>query len=81
MRDFFECFGPVILFAVISFGGLMLGANGWEQYTCNNYERVTGKETKWVFMDECYVSTTVGWQRWDEYKDRAIASEGLKHVP
>ena len=59
--------------------GLMLSYNFLGKYTCDNYHKVTGKETKWVFMDECYIKTNAGWQRWDEYKNRAIASEGLKN--
>lgn len=87
MRDFIEFiefFAPfflIILSISLVVGGLMLGANYWESYKCGNYEEVTGKATKWIFMDECYVQTDAGWQRWDEYKDRAIASEGLKAAP
>ena len=81
MRDFIEFFALLFLVIGLVVGGLMLGANYWESYKCGNYEKVTGKATKWVFMDKCYVQTAAGWQRWDEYKDRAIASEGLKSAP
>lgn len=81
MRYLIELFVTFFLIGGLLFGGLMLGANYWGSYQCENYEKVTGKATKWVFMDECYVQTNVGWQRWDEYKDRAIASEGLKASP
>ena len=81
MRDFIEFFATLLLVIGLLFGGIMLGANYWESYKCGNYEKVTGKATKWIFMDECYVQTNAGWQRWDEYKDRAIASERLKAAP
>lgn len=81
MRDFIEFFAMLFLAIGLLFGGIMLGANYWASYKCGNYEKATGKATKWIFMDDCYVQTDAGWQRWDEYKDRAIASEGLKAAP
>jgi hypothetical protein len=48
------------------------------RHQCNNYSEVTGKRTDYRVLDSCYVETAEGWQRWDEYKNRAIASEGLK---
>lgn len=47
------------------------------RYQCGFYGEMTGKETKWHALDACYIKTDAGWQRWDEYKARAIASEGL----
>ena len=84
MRDFIEFFAPLFLIIGLLRGGIMItlgAANYWASYKCGNYEKVTGKATKWIFMDDCYVQTDAGWQRWDEYKDRAIASEGLKTAP
>lgn len=47
-------------------------------YKCRSYQQATGKQTKYKLLDACYVKTNEGWQRWDEYKIRAAASEGLK---
>lgn len=81
MRDFIEFikFLGLLLFGIGIF--LVVGvsaANYYVSYQCKSYQTVTGKKTKWVYMDNCYIQTNDGWQRWDEYKDRAIASEGLK---
>ena len=84
MRDFIDDFAP-LLFAIAAFGilsGLICwGSNSYGRYQCTQYEAVTGKQTKWVTLDECYVKTADGWQRWDEYKARATASEGLNAAP
>lgn len=47
---------------------------------CSNYESITGTETRWAPLDTCYIHTAHGWQRWDEFKARAVASEGLKET-
>ncbi len=71
LSDFFAfCFFMVVLVVVSCVLGNISGA-----YTCNNYQDMTGITTKWVAVDACYVKTEKGWQRWDEYKARAIASE------
>ena len=57
---------------------ISLVLNCLESHQCSNYERMTGKQTKWLTLDACYVQTDAGWQRWDEYKIRNIASEGLQ---
>ena len=38
---------------------------GYER-SCSNYSEMTGKETKWLFLDACYVNTESGWIRYDE---------------
>lgn len=57
---------------------LVLG-DFYGQYQCENYKDITGKNTKYAQFDTCYVETSNGFQRWDEYKARSVASEGLKH--
>ena len=68
--------GVVVTGAII--GVVVLIANLYGQHQCNAYSTVTGKQTRYVQFDECYVKTAQGYQRWDEYKARAVASEGLK---
>jgi hypothetical protein len=80
MRDLIELF---CMMAVVMLVGIVLvvGPSNWHgSYQCRKYETITGKATKWVPLDECYVQTADGWQRWDEYKLRAVASEGLSHT-
>ena len=75
--DFLKFCLVIVALGVICTGPFILGANLLSSYQCNNYQRVTGVQTKYVALDTCYVHTAKGWQRWDEYKTRAIASEGL----
>ena len=75
MRDFFEFFGPVALVLAVLVAGIIGIAESAGRYTCNNYERMSGKETRWVALDSCYVQTAAGWQRWDEYTARAVTNE------
>jgi len=55
---------------------LIVGADRFISYTCGNYQDMTGKPTKYVFMDSCYVKTPSGWQRYDEYIARSVTNEG-----
>jgi hypothetical protein len=40
-------------------------------YSCNGYERATGKETK-MYAFECYVKDQEQWFVWEEYKYRLV---------
>lgn len=63
---------------LVAFGAILLfGADAYTRYQCSNYQEITGRETKWATMDSCYIKTDAGFQRWDEYKARAVASQGL----
>lgn len=44
-------------------------------YSCGKYEEMTGKKTTHIAFDSCYIETSEGWQRWDEYKARAFGNE------
>jgi hypothetical protein len=65
---------------VVFIGGILLLGDLWGRYQCSNFEKITGKQTRYATMDICYINTKDGWQRWDEYKLRAAASEGLKEM-
>ena len=56
---------------------VFLGGNEYVRYQCNNFQRITGKTVRYAQFDACYVETPTGFQRWDEYKLRSAASEGL----
>ena len=79
MRDFFVIFGLLFLICVGSLGAILFGANYWERYACGKYQDVTGRETKWVFMNDCYINTGSDWLKRDEYAAIIIAREGLKN--
>lgn len=75
-REVKELLG-LFLFLFFSLSGLLLMANSVIKHQCNNYQKITGIETKVATLDSCYIKTDEGWQRWDEYKARATASELL----
>lgn len=68
----------ILVFIGLFFGGIFALVEVYGRYTCSNYAEMSGKKTKWQTLDVCYIQTTEGWQRWDEYLRRAAASEGLK---
>lgn len=78
MKDDIKFFGGLAVIVLFCFGVFAIVVNEYTNYQCNNYQQLTGKETKYVQFDICYIKTDAGWQRYDEYKARAIASEGLK---
>lgn len=63
-----------ILTIILLIVSIFVASNYSGYYTCNNYQKVTNTQTKWVTLDACYVNTKTGWQRWDEYKARATAN-------
>lgn len=70
-----EVISPVAVIASLVLG-LVIGAGEiYDRYQCGNYGEMTGKKTKWVALDACYIQTASGWQRWDEYKARATTNE------
>lgn len=64
----------IVTFIII---GITALSNEYVRYQCNQYEEITGKETKYSHFDSCYISTENGWQRWDEYKVRVIAKDSF----
>ena len=60
------------------FALFVAGLHFYGKYQCENYQEITGKKTQYASFDTCYIETGNGFQRWDEYKARSIASEGLK---
>ena len=80
MRDLFE---PLVLFLILFACAiaLFLSIGSYlESYNCSSYAEMTGKRTEYKWFDSCYVETKDGWQRWDEYKVRAAASEGFTRM-
>lgn len=78
MDDFLEGLRfwlPIMLGILLFVGSFLWLVNAGNRYQCNNYRELTGIETKWVTLDVCYIKTPSGWQRWDEYKARAVTNE------
>ena len=44
---------------------------------CNNYEKITGRNTEYVFFGGCFIQTENGWLTKGEYAQSIIAREGL----
>lgn len=40
-----------------------------ESYKCESYSEITGLETKFVFVDGCYVKTDKGWFLKEQIRD------------
>jgi hypothetical protein len=78
MRDFLYCVGMPVGVVVAFVGTLFVLGNFYSEYQCSAYQKITGVETRYSQFDVCYVNTKSGWQRWDEYKARIIASEVRK---
>ena len=81
MRDFFVIFGLCFLLIVVILAAILFGINYWERYACGKYQDVTGRETKWVFMNDCYINTGSDWLKRHEYAAIIVAREGLKNPP
>lgn len=64
-------FAVFLPFALIAACSLCL-LNWHDQYQCGSYQDVTGKNTKFVQFDSCYVETKYGFQRLDEYKTQTV---------
>jgi hypothetical protein len=80
-RDLAFILGGFALSILLLICAVMFASNVYGSYQCASYERITGKKTMWQTLDICYIQTADGWQRWDEYTKRAVASEGLKRSP
>ena len=77
MHDLKIFIAVILMFLMGIFSLLIIPSEIYGRYVCSNYEDMTGKQTNWVAFDSCYVLTDDGFQRWDEYKSRVTASEGL----
>lgn len=75
MSEFFETLMGAVLFVVIILSIIFFGTNYYEEYRCNSYKETTGMETKWKFLDDCYIETKNGWLTKEEYK-LSIATKG-----
>ena len=70
------------VFVVLMIGGIVgvvaVGEHHYGKYQCENFQKITGKQTQYAAFDMCYIKTESGWERYDEYMLRGTSSEGLK---
>ena len=78
MDDLLDFTKMVVIPMLIIMGSIFILTNFHGQYACGKYEEVTGRETKWIFIDDCYVNSGDAWLKKDEYAATIIAREGLK---
>ncbi len=73
MKDFIVVAGLFIL--VVGGGGLVV--NFFQSYSCRKYQDITGRETQFIWFDDCYVKYNDEWFTDYEYAAIIIAREGL----
>ena len=75
--DLIKVFGCILGIVL----GLMLLAvfvsDSWARYTCANFENVTGKNTRYVAFDVCYIKHDGEWMRYPDYQKTLIARDAL----
>ena len=80
LKYFIKCFMPVLILIVLAAALCVLGVGWCEKYSSDQYEKVTGRETKFVLLNECFINDGTNWLREDEYKAGLIAREGLQSI-
>lgn len=63
--------GSLTLFCILSIGLII---RPLDIISCNSYEKHTGKETKYGFL-ECYVNIDGEWYSSEQYKNTLIGKE------
>lgn len=65
---FLAVFAVAIILVIVA---ILFVDNYIKQYQCSNYQDVTGRESKYLFMDSCYVKgDNDKWIRYDSaYKE------------
>ena len=80
MKDFFIAIATAIFLTALTIFGIIISAEYHLQYRCHNYQEVTDRQTKYVFMDNCYINTGTEWLTRSEYKAVIVASERLRGI-
>ena len=75
--EFFCFMAPIILFVSAILVAAVVGVDQYGQYQCNNYQKLSGTETRYASFDACYVKNKGKFERWDSYKAKATAENGL----
>lgn len=80
MREFIWFMSVSLLAWMVFVGICLLGINYIEAYSCGKYSEATGRDTKWVFMDDCYIQAGGEWLQKDEYRAVVVARDGLRAI-
>lgn len=73
LKEAFEIFGPIVATIIVA---LVLG-EAYGAHVCSSHQDITGQNTKRIMFDSCYVEHDGVYLRWEDYKNRMIAKEGL----
>lgn len=67
LDDMKVLFTLVVVLTTAFFTLVVLPLNYYHQWQCENYQEITGRESKWVHFDNCYVKTKDDeWIRYDD---------------
>lgn len=59
-KDDFKFLLGLAIFFVAIITPTIIACNFYNQWQCSNFERVTGRETSYIFFDACYVRNNSG---------------------
>jgi hypothetical protein len=66
-RDGLTFFGLICVWLLIS-GIVISGVVKWSEWSCDNYQKITGLESRFIAFDACYVKNEDGrFIRYDAY--------------
>lgn len=71
----FLFFAVLLVVAVIA--PTALSVNAYSSWRCDQYEEMTGRDTQFLWFDDCYIKASENWLRADEYTATITAREGL----
>ncbi len=75
MSDVLGFIAAIVVLATLVFGGLFWFVDHMGQRSCSIYQEMSGTQTQWMTLDECYLKTPTGWMPYSEYVRRATTQE------
>ncbi len=70
-RPFRWFLGLVVLIGLVGIDQAFL------RNSCSNYKTMTGQETQFLFLDQCYILVEGDWMPFGTYELTLVAREGL----
>lgn len=61
-----------------SVGGVLLVGDRYAAYVCATHQELTGQESRYIFLNGCYVNHRGDWLRYSAYENVIIARDVLK---
>jgi len=77
IRDLFEMFIVMTMALLLISIPAAIGITLLDKHQCSKYAETTGRDTKYVFLDHCYVHSKGRWLTQDEYQAVITAKDGL----